>query len=69
MQPEALRATEVDDMVGQLIGHDLEIPWLLRGGRLLAEIAVALGVSYKLVANTCTQIKAMPLTEPYRAPS
>jgi two-component system invasion response regulator UvrY len=31
---------------------------LLAEGRSLAEIAAALGVGYKTVANTCSQIKS-----------
>lgn len=42
----------------QLTGRDLEILRLVGEGRGLAEIAGALGVSYKTVANACTAIKA-----------
>ena len=35
----------------------MEIMRLLAEGRSLAEIAAALGVGYKTVANTCSQIK------------
>jgi two-component system, NarL family, invasion response regulator UvrY len=38
--------------------RDLEIMRLLAQGVNLTEIADALGVSYKTVANTCSQIKA-----------
>jgi DNA-binding NarL/FixJ family response regulator len=42
-----------------LLGErELEIVRLLGAGRSLAEIAEALGLGYKTVANTCTQIKA-----------
>jgi two-component system, NarL family, invasion response regulator UvrY len=42
----------------QLTGRDLEVMRLLGDGRDLTEIADALGISYKTVANTCSQIKA-----------
>ena len=42
----------------QLSPRDLEIMRLLAHGRSLAEIAAALGLGYKTIANTCTQIKA-----------
>jgi two-component system, NarL family, invasion response regulator UvrY len=37
--------------------RDLEILRLLAGGRTLLQIADTLGLSYKTVANNCTQIK------------
>ncbi|MEN0073684.1 MAG: response regulator transcription factor [Paracraurococcus sp.] len=57
-QELALRAATTDDPVEQLTGRDLEILRLLGEGQSLAEIATVLAVSYKTVANTCTQIKA-----------
>ncbi|MBD0270789.1 MAG: response regulator transcription factor [Acetobacteraceae bacterium] len=57
-QELALRAAAADDPVDRLTGRDLEILRLIGDGRSLAETAAALGVSYKTVANTCTQIKA-----------
>lgn len=42
----------------QLTSRDLEIMRLLAQGRSLSEIAEALGLGYKTIANTCTQIKA-----------
>jgi DNA-binding NarL/FixJ family response regulator len=42
----------------KLTERDLEILRLLSEGRSLAQIAAAIGVSYKTVANICTQIKA-----------
>jgi DNA-binding NarL/FixJ family response regulator len=42
----------------QLTPRDLEIVRLLARGRSLSEIADALGLGYKTIANTCTQIKA-----------
>jgi two-component system invasion response regulator UvrY len=44
--------------VGQLSAREVEIMRLLAAGRGLAEIAEALGVAYKTVANTCSQIKS-----------
>jgi two-component system invasion response regulator UvrY len=44
--------------VGQLTARELEIMRLLALGRSLAEIAEALGVAYKTVANTCSQMKS-----------
>lgn len=41
----------------QLTSRDLEIMRLLARGRSLSEIADALGLGYKTIANTCTQIK------------
>jgi DNA-binding NarL/FixJ family response regulator len=43
--------------VGQLTARELEIMRLLALGRGLADIAEALGVAYKTVANTCSQMK------------
>jgi DNA-binding NarL/FixJ family response regulator len=44
--------------VGQLTSRELEIMRLLGQGRSLAEIADAVGLGYKTVANTLTQMKA-----------
>jgi two-component system, NarL family, invasion response regulator UvrY len=44
--------------MGQLTARELEIMRLLGLGRSLAEIADALGLGYKTVANALTQIKA-----------
>jgi two-component system invasion response regulator UvrY len=41
----------------ELTGRDLDILRLLGEGRSLAEIAGALGIAYKTVANTCTRLK------------
>jgi len=46
------------DPWNKLTERDLEILRLLSEGRSLAQIAAAIGVSYKTVANICTQIKA-----------
>jgi DNA-binding CsgD family transcriptional regulator len=43
--------------VAELTPRDLEIMRLLARGRSLSEIADALGLGYKTIANTCTQIK------------
>lgn len=43
--------------LAQLTPRDLEILRLLARGRSLSEIADALGLGYKTIANTCTQIK------------
>jgi DNA-binding NarL/FixJ family response regulator len=42
----------------QLTARELEIMRLLAGGSSLAEIAEAVGVGYKTVANNCVQIKS-----------
>jgi two-component system invasion response regulator UvrY len=47
---------EVHAMPG-LNGRDLDILRLLGEGRSLTEIAGALGIAYKTVANTCTRLK------------
>ena len=57
-QALALQATETGTMMEQLTERDLEIMRLLGDGQSLSTIADALGVSYKTVANTCSQIKA-----------
>ncbi|WP_428489368.1 response regulator [Rhodopila sp.] len=54
----ALGAAEIADPAQRLTERDLEIMRLLGDGQGLSEIADALGVSYKTVANTCSQIKA-----------
>jgi DNA-binding NarL/FixJ family response regulator len=46
------------DPWNRLTERDLEILRLLSEGRSLAQIAAAIGVSYKTVANICTQIRA-----------
>jgi two-component system, NarL family, invasion response regulator UvrY len=53
----ALEAAETVDPKAQLSARDLEIMRLLGCGQGLSNIADALGVSYKTVANTCSQIK------------
>ena len=56
-QAIAVRGAEAGEPIGRLSTRDLEILRLLAAGKSLAEIADALGVGYKTVANTCTQIK------------
>lgn len=57
-QELALRAIAPDNVLRALTERDLEIMRLLAEGSGLAEIAGALGISYKTVANACSQIKA-----------
>ena len=57
-QALALQATETGTMMEQLTERDVEIMRLLGDGQSLSTIADALGVSYKTIANTCSQIKA-----------
>ena len=54
----ALQAAEAGHQDDRLTERDLEIMRLLGDGQDLSNIADALGVSYKTVANACTQIKA-----------
>jgi len=56
-QAIALQGVAAGEPIGRLSTRDLEILRLLAAGKSLAEIAEALGVGYKTVANTCTQIK------------
>lgn len=53
-----LQASSSDLALERLADRDLEIMRLLAQGRSLAQIASALGLGYKTIANTCTQIKA-----------
>jgi two-component system invasion response regulator UvrY len=57
-QALALQSVSGADPLQELSERDLEILRLLADGRSLAEIATALGVGYKTVANACSQIKA-----------
>jgi two-component system, NarL family, invasion response regulator UvrY len=54
----ALQGAADGQLMERLSERDLEIMRLLGDGQGLSNIAVALGVSYKTVANTCSQIKA-----------
>jgi two-component system, NarL family, invasion response regulator UvrY len=57
-QELALQAVTPANVLHALTERDLEIMRLMAQGLGLAEIAGALGISYKTVANTCSQIKA-----------
>jgi two-component system invasion response regulator UvrY len=54
----AIKASADGSLMERLSERDLEIMRLLGDGQGLSNIADALGVSYKTVANTCSQIKA-----------
>jgi DNA-binding NarL/FixJ family response regulator len=55
---QTLSPEDMNSPAGRLSIRDLEIMRQLARGRSLSEIADALGVSYKTVANTCTGIKS-----------
>lgn len=57
-QEMALLSVGVGDPISQLSERELEILRLLGEGRSLGQIADALGVGYKTIANTCTQLKS-----------
>jgi DNA-binding NarL/FixJ family response regulator len=57
-QAMALQGAHSGEAIGQLTARELEIMRLLAIGRSLAEIAEALGVGYKTVANTCSIMKS-----------
>jgi len=57
-QAMAVQVTGPGQPLDRLTARDLEIMRLLADGRSLAEIADALGIGYKTVANTLSQIKA-----------
>jgi len=52
-----LRADPGPDAVSHLSARELEILHLLAAGRTMAQIADSLNVSYKTIANNCTQLK------------
>ncbi len=56
-QELALQSVSSAHPLRQLTERDLEILRLLADGRSMTEIADALGIGYKTVANTCSQIK------------
>ena len=56
-QELALQGPIDSDPWKRLTERDLEIVRLLSEGHSLAQIAAAVGISYKTVANICTQIK------------
>jgi DNA-binding NarL/FixJ family response regulator len=55
---QALAAPAAGAPLDRLTARELEIMRLLAGGASLAEIAAAVGVGYKTVANNCVQIKS-----------
>jgi len=57
-QELAMRTVAATNPLGQLADRDLEILRYLAEGRSMTEIAAALGLGYKTVANACSQIKA-----------
>ncbi|MGI4797675.1 MAG: LuxR C-terminal-related transcriptional regulator [Janthinobacterium lividum] len=57
-QELALQAATTGNPAEQLTSRDLEILRLLGSSQGLTQIAEALGLSYKTVANTCSGIKA-----------
>lgn len=57
-QELALQAVSPGHGLQDLTERDLEIMRLLAKGMTLAEIADALGIGYKTVANTCSHIKS-----------
>lgn len=52
-----LRAGANATMVSNLTPRELEIVRLIAAGRTMTEIAAALDVSYKTIANNCTHLK------------
>ncbi len=56
-QALALQGAALGQPIGQLSAREMEIMRLLASGNSLAEIAEALGVGYKTVANTASQMK------------
>ena len=52
-----LRADASTDAISSLSARELEILRLLAAGRTMAQIADLLNVSYKTIANNCTQLK------------
>jgi DNA-binding NarL/FixJ family response regulator len=57
-QELALQSASPGGGLRDLTDRDIEIMRLLAEGSSLAEIADALGIGYKTVANSCSQIKA-----------
>jgi two-component system, NarL family, invasion response regulator UvrY len=56
-QELAMQTVSATSPLGQLADRDLEILRYLAEGRSMTEIAGALSLSYKTVANACSQIK------------
>ena len=59
----AVNALGSEDSGKALSARELDIMRLLAKGKGLSDIAAALGISYKTVANTCTSIKHKLLVE------
>jgi two-component system, NarL family, invasion response regulator UvrY len=57
-QALAIRASKIGDPIENLTERDLEIMRLLGDGQSLSDIADTLGVTYKTIASSCSQIKA-----------
>ncbi|HJS87171.1 MAG TPA: response regulator transcription factor [Acetobacteraceae bacterium] len=57
-QELAMQTVSAASPLGQLADRDLEILRYLAEGRSMTDIAGALSLSYKTVANACSQIKA-----------
>lgn len=57
-QAMALQSPPGGHPFGALTERDLEIMRMLADGRSLQQIADAMGIAYKTVANTCTAIKS-----------
>ncbi len=57
-QALVVQGERANQSLSDLSARDLEILRLLANGRSLSEIADALNLGYKTVANLCTQIKA-----------
>ena len=57
-QALAIRASKIGDPIENLTERNLEIMRLLGDGQSLSDIAATLEVTYKTIANSCTQIKA-----------
>jgi two-component system, NarL family, invasion response regulator UvrY len=57
-QELAVRTSKSGDPIDHLSERNLEIMRLLGDGQSLSDIAAVLGVTYKTIANTCSQIKA-----------
>ena len=57
-QAIALNGPSSGQVMGQLNSREIEIMRLLAMGKSLAEVADALGVGYKTVANTCSLMKS-----------
>ncbi len=57
-QAMAVSGDDGPEALASLSARELEIMRLLASGSSLADIAAAVGVGYKTIANTCSQIKS-----------